>query len=202
MSAFQLPNFAPASREALGRVSDTLSRLEAVREEAYGEGYLAGQAAATEVMLADDARLSSDLIEAINDARLSTEAARRHVSASLVPMIEALYAAITPALAEAGLISEIGRLVARAIEAAPGARPHLRVAPELAPVVGALLAGRGIEAVVEEGPELLPREARVFWDQGYDHLDLDACIDQVRACLSAHLDPKAEDDSDESRNYG
>jgi hypothetical protein len=153
-------------------------------------------------MLADDARLSSDLIEAINDARLSNEAARRHVSASLVPMIEALYAAITPALAEAGLISEIGRLVARAIEAAPGAKPHLRVSPELAPVVDGLLAERGIEAEVEEAPELLPREAQVFWDQGYDHIDLDACIDQVRACLSAHIDPEGKEDSDEGRKYG
>ena len=40
---------------------------------------------------------------------------------------------------------------------------------------------------VEEAPELLPREAQIFWDQGYDHLDLDACIAQIRACIASHL---------------
>jgi hypothetical protein len=27
----------------------------------------------------------------------------------------------------------------------------------------------------------------MFWDQGYDHLDLDACIAQIRACIASHL---------------
>ena len=58
-----------------------------------------------------------------------------------------------------------------------------------------MLGRMGFDAVVEAAPELLPREAQVFWDQGYDHLDLDACIAQIRACIASHLatDSKGED---------
>ena len=51
--------------------------------------------------------------------------------------------------------------------------------------LGAARAG----GAIEEAPELLPREAQIFWDQGYDHLDLAGCIAQIRACIAAHLDP-------------
>ena len=51
-------------------------------------------------------------------------------------------------------------------------------------------------------PELLPREAQVFWDQGYDHLDLDACIAQIRACIASHLHPGSEGEDDDPRRYG
>jgi hypothetical protein len=108
-------------------------------------------------------------------------------------MIAALCRAIAPALASAGLPAEIGRLVERAAAAAPAARPRLRCAPEIAPRVRALLEERGLAAEIEEGPELLPREAQVFWDQGFDQLDLDACIAQIEACLASHLTSNHED---------
>ena len=76
------------------------------------------------------------------------------------------------------------RLVARALAAAPEARPRLRCAPELAAAARRSSPSAASPATVEAAPELLPREAQVFWDQGYDHLDLDACIAQIRACLA------------------
>ena len=68
--------------------------------------------------------------------------------------------------------------------------------------LAALLAARGLEASVEEAPELLPREAQVFWDQGYDHLDLDACIAQVQACVASHLQPGKTGEDDDPRQFG
>ena len=187
MTAFRLKTFAPAADPARASAVEQDRRVEETRDEAYREGFLAGQSAAVESFLDDQARLTSDLIEALNDASLGNEAARRHVAASVAPMIRALCEAITPSLAETGLFSEIARLVTLAIEAAPAARPRLRCAPELAPTLKAIFAERGLAASVEEGPELLPREALVFWDQGYDHLDLDACVAQIRDCLASHL---------------
>ena len=58
---------------------------------------------------------------------------------------------------------------------------------------------RGLAATIEEAPELLPREAQIFWDQGYDHLDLDACVAQIRACIAAHLDRAKTGEADEPR---
>jgi hypothetical protein len=198
MSAYRLETFAPASGLRV-RPPAPERRLEVVREEAWRAGFVAGQAAATESFLQDESRLTSELVEAIADARLTNEAARRHVAGSVAPMVEALATAVAPALAAAGIAAEIARLVERALIAAPDAVPRLRVAPELAGRVGRLLADRGLAATVEEAPELLPREAQVFWDQGYDHLDLDACIAQIRACLASHLEPSSEDDDDPRR---
>ena len=48
----------------------------------------------------------------------------------------------------------------------------------------------------------MPREAQVFWDQGYDHLDLDACIAQIRACIASHLQPSNVGEDDDPRQYG
>ena len=51
-------------------------------------------------------------------------------------------------------------------------------------------------------PELLPREALVFWDQGYDHLDLDGCVAQVRACIASHLARNGTGEDDDPRHFG
>ncbi len=109
------------------------------------------------------------------------------MAASLAPTIEALASAISPALAEAGLGAEIVAVVERALVQAPAARPRLRCAPEIAGRIGKLLAISATTPTIEEAPELLPREAQIFWDQGYDHIDLDACIAQIRACIASHL---------------
>ena len=128
MSAFRLQTFAPDRRPGPRSRSTSAGPRRCARRPS--SGFLAGQSAAAEAFLEDQARLTSDLIEAIADARLTNEAARRHVAATLAPLVEMLCRTIAPALAEAGFADEIGRLVARALQAAPGARPRLRCAPE------------------------------------------------------------------------
>ena len=70
------------------------------------------------------------------------------------------------------------------------------------PSTAGLLAERGIAAIVEPAPELLPREARVLWDQGYDRIDLQQCIAQALACVAAHTEPQSEETKDEQIRYG
>ncbi len=201
MTAFRLETFIPRTG-ASGSEDAVQARIDAAREEARAAGWLEGHAAATDAHLADDARLSSELIEALEDARLTNEAARRHVMASVAPLIETLFSAVAPSLAEAGLIGEIERLAARALDAAPEARLRLRCAPELAPRVGAVLRGRAVEASVEPAPTLMPREARIHWDQGYDRLDLDACIADIRDSLARHLQQPAEEAGNDGTEHG
>jgi hypothetical protein len=197
MRSLRLETFEPARDPERARASALESMLARAREEAYEAGYLAGQAAATESFMEEQAKLSSALIEAIEDSRLTNEAARRGVMMSLAPFVETLFATLAPALAERGLAGEIARLVQAAVEATPGARARVRCAPEVASVVGRLLSEQRLAADVEEAPELLPREAQVAWDQGFDHLDLDGCIAQVRACIEGHLQSVSEGDDDD-----
>jgi flagellar biosynthesis/type III secretory pathway protein FliH len=202
MSAYRLETFSPLAGGASHRQGPVERRLESAREAAFQEGFLAGQSMATEAFLDEEGRLTSELVEAIADARMTNEAARRHVAASLAPMVEALAEAVAPTLADAGLGAELARIVDRALAQAPEARPRLRCAPEVAGRIGALLARRGLEATVEAAPELLPREAQVFWDQGYDHLDLEACIAQIRACIASHLAQLTRGEEDDPRQFG
>ncbi len=189
MSVYRLETFSPG----LAAVPEPTDRsVETAREEGWQEGFLAGQSAAAEAFLDDQSRLTSQLIEALEDGRLTTEAARHHVLRSIAPAIEALAGAIAPALAEAGLGPEIVRLVERALLQSPDARPRLRCAPEVVDRIRRALAHHGLDAVVEPAPELLPREAQVFWDHGYDHIDLDACVARIRAAIASHLDRNRE----------
>jgi hypothetical protein len=201
MTAFRLETFIPRTG-APGGEDAVQARIDIARDEARAAGWLEGQAAATDAHLADDTRLSSELIEALEDARLTNEAARRHVMASVAPLIRTLFTAVAPSLADAGLIGEIERLAARALDAAPEARLRLRCAPELAPRVEAVLRERGIEATVEAAPTLMPREARIHWDQGYDSLDLDACIAGIGESLARHLQPTAEEAGNDGIDHG
>lgn len=199
MNGYRFETFEPQARGRHPTAAER--RLEADREEAYHAGFMAGQSMATEAYLDEQNRLTSALIEAIGDARVTNEAARHHVASSVFPMIEAIATAIAPALADAGLAQEIARLVERALAHVPEARPRLRCAPEVVETVAACLADRGLAATVEEGPDLLPREAELHWDQGYDRLDLDACLAQIRACIASHLGSN-EGEDDDPRRYG
>jgi hypothetical protein len=202
MSAYRLETFAPGVSVRPPR-SDLAERcLATAREAGFAEGYVAGQAAATEAMLADDNRLTGELVEALQDARMTNEAARRHVVASHAPVLEAIVAAMTPALAAAGLGPELARAVERALAAAPKARPRIRCAPEMVDPLGDRLEARGVAAVIEAAPELLPREAQVFWEHGFDHIDLDACATQVRACVRDHLLSDTTNGEADERQHG
>src|SRR5688500_15911493 len=146
MTGIRLETFSPGRASGpASRPAPVEQRIEAAREAAYAAGFLAGQAAATEATLAEEARLTSELVEAIADARVTNRAARHHVLASVGPMLEALVAVVTPVLADRGLGLEIARIVERALTLAPAARPRLRCAPELVDQLGALLSGRGLE---------------------------------------------------------
>lgn len=201
MSRFTLQTFAPETAQAAA-APITKADLDALREEAYGEGFLAGQTAATEAALAERNRLTSDFIEAISDARLTNEAARRHVTATIAPMTAALCAALSASLADAALAAEIRACVERALRAVPEARPRLRCAPELAPVIGALLEARGVAAMIETAPELLPREAELHWDEGFDRIDIDACAAEIAACVASHLNAALREAEHEGRPNG
>lgn len=199
MTAFRLETFDPdGGRSSAAAAPPPLTErdVEAAREDGYRAGYVAAQDELTRAHLADASRLTSDFIEALNDSRLTNEAARRHVAASLAPLVLAICDAVAPALARAGLGAEILSRVERALAAAPAARPKLRCAPELVPTLERLFAGRGEPAAIEAAPGLLPREVELHWDEGHDRIDLDGCVAEIRACLARHLDLDAAPPTD------
>ncbi len=192
MNGFRLETFAPhgAAGTAAAQPPITPAALAAAEQAAYEAGYLDGHGSASEAHLADQARLTSDLVEALSDARLTNDAARRHVMASIAPLIRALAGAIAPALAAAGLAGEVAARVEAALGAVPGATPRLICAPEQRAALEAALAARMLSARIEADPRLLACEVELHWDEGFDRIDLEACAAEVIGCIASHLDPE------------
>ena len=85
MSAYRLETF-PAGRGArAARRRRSSAALETRPRAGLTEGFLDGQAMATEGFPREQGRLTTELVEAIADAELTNEAARRHVAATLAP---------------------------------------------------------------------------------------------------------------------
>jgi flagellar biosynthesis/type III secretory pathway protein FliH len=202
MRALRLETFDPVTDPQRARAEARRRETEAAREEGYRAGWLAGQEAATEAFLDDQAKLTSVLVETLQDGLITNEAARRAVVAGVGPLVTRLFEAVAPALADAGIVEEIVRQTETALRAAPAAKPRIRCAPELVGRLRDVLDAHRIDGSVEEAPELLPREAEIAWDQGYDHVDLDGCIARIRAMLAAHLNLSSETETDERRRYG
>ncbi len=195
MRAFRLETIAPREEAAQTKVAAETAIRAAAREEGYEAGYVAGQAAATEAHVEEQSRLTADFVEAIADAQMTNEAARAAVLAEVGPLVARLFRALAPTIAEAGMADEIAGRVAAALRAVPSARPRVRCAPELVPVVEGLVSSRGLAATVEAAPEFLPREAEIAWAQGLDRLDLDACIAEIAAAIETHLKPEETPDA-------
>jgi hypothetical protein len=68
--------------------------------------------------------------------------------------------------------------------------------------VRALLEGRGLAAEVEVAPELLPREAELHWDEGFDRIDIDACAAEIATCVASHLNPARREAENEGPPHG
>ena len=198
MRALRLQTIAPGADPEAARRADAEIRLAAAREAGFEAGYVAGQSSATEAHAEEQTKLSAAVLEAIEDSRLTNEAARQAVLASLGGVIIRLFRALAPSIADAGLAEEIAGRAQAAVRAAPTAKPRVRCAPEVAPVVEVLFAARGVAGTVEAAPELLPREAEVAWAQGFDRIDLDACIAEIEAAIALHL--SAPEDGE--RRYG
>lgn len=188
MRAFKLEVIAPSIDPAREKAAAEAAMRAVAREEGYREGYLAGQAAAMEAHMEDQARLTAAFLETFADAQFTNEAARQSVLAAIGPLLAKLFSAVAPSVADLGLPTEIAARIEAALKAAPGATLRIRCAPEVAPVVKGLLASRKLSGEVETAPELLPREAEVAWAQGFDRIDLDGCIADIRAAIDAHFD--------------
>lgn len=208
MSAFRFPEFSPTrgsksvTADPEAERADELERqLAEAREDGYRAGFLAGQAEATEAHLEEQGRLTSQIVEALCDAGMTNEAARMHVAASVAPLIEQIALAIAPSLAQVGMLGEIARIVGEAIDSAPDAKPRIRCAGELATPLRQLVEERHISAEIEEASGLMPLEAQIFWDQGYDHLDLEACVAQIREVLSSHFSQDNRSEKHERIGY-
>lgn len=195
-AVMSLENFsAAAPRPAPRPTVDTAEMERALtraRSEAHARGYEEGAAAA---MAAGDAELRmllGQISEALADHDIGGQEARSAVLRALHPLIRSFAAAISPALARAGLAHEIADRLDAALRHAPQERVAILVAPEMAERLRSTLAP-GVD--IRPDPERRALEARIVWASGFDEIDLEASMAGALTAVDRFLaeDPPAED---------
>jgi len=157
--------------------------FEALRDNAYSDGVKSGAEAASRAFEDEKIRTLSPILEALNDMSFSQVEACQTMMKSMRPMVEQLVKTVLPESARLGFGAEVAALLCKAYEKAPTSQITIHVAPDAVPSIQALLAPSKADFSVEPDPALDGLQAQVSWQGGYDQIDLDAALDNVRSAI-------------------
>ena len=184
MSSLKLEVFTPGASDIERRQEDIARRVAEAYREGHGKGFAQGaEASAREHAEAQD-QLRSQFIEALRDAQLTHTLAQREVIESIFPLLEAMTETLSPILAESGLITELDALLRRALDSRPEIRPRITCAPELEKGVRLALSHFAERFDLEPDSRLTPLEARLHWDDGFDEINFQACLDAMQESIT------------------
>jgi len=159
--------------------------FEALRDSAYSEGIKAGAEATSRAFEEEKIRTLAPILEALNDMAFTQVEACRAMVKSMQPMVEQLVETLLPESARMGFGAEVSALICKAFEKAPAAKLIITVSPDTVPAMQSMLAPAKAEYAIEPDPSMGGLEARVSWQGGYDQIDLDATLTQIRTAITA-----------------
>ena len=158
--------------------------FEALRDSAYSEGVKSGADAASRAFEEEKIRTLAPILEALNDIGFSQVEACQTVLKSMRPLVEQLLETVLPETARQGFGAEISALLLKAYEKAPKAQFTISVTPDAVSSIQSLLSPSKADFTVLPDPALDGLQARVNWQGGYDQIDLDAALDDVRSAVN------------------
>ncbi len=184
MGNLKLEVFSPGAEMEMAKREHIAQKVAEAYREGHAKGFAQGsEASAREHAEAQD-QLRIQFVEALRDAQMSYAEAQTAVVASLIPVVRALTEGLAPSLAEAGLITELERQLKNVLEARPDLVPRISCAPELAAGIKAALPHFSERYTVDQDPRLTPLEARLAWDDGFDEIDIEACLSEMRKAVA------------------
>lgn len=157
--------------------------FEALRDSAYSDGVKTGAESASRAFEDEKIRTLAPILEALNDMSFSQVEACQATLKSMRPMVEQLVQTVLPESARLGFGAEVSALLCKAYEKAPASQVTISVAPDAVASIQALLAPSKAAFSVEPDPALDGLQARVNWQGGYDQIDLDAALNDVRTAI-------------------
>jgi len=159
--------------------------FEALRDNAYTEGVKAGADATSRAFEEEKIRTLAPILEALNDMAFTQVEACRSMVKSMQPMVEQLVETLLPESARLGFGAEVSALISKALEKAPSAKLIITVSPDTVTAMQSMLAPAKADYAIEPDPSMGALEARVSWQGGYDKIDLDATLTEIRAAITA-----------------
>lgn len=148
----------------------------------HAEGYAQGLADAD----AEQGRLTSELVTALDAQSLGYFEARDHLMRALRPMFEQLVTVLVPGLARAALPGMISEALMQMAAERLDQPLTLVVAPQSHAAIEALVAQIGEQSLhVQQDPQLGPNQAMIRGGAAEEIVDLDAILTEAQEALSA-----------------
>lgn len=202
MASLRFETFSPDGDTETSNSQEAAKQLAKAYRDGHAKGFIQGaEESAREHAEAQD-QLRSQLIEALKDGQMTRQEAQASVTKSLFPLIDALVKALAPSLVDIGFPTELSDQLRKALEGRPNTKPVVRCAPDLvAPLEQSLSDWSGSFEVIPD-TALTPHQAKIHWDDGFDHIDLDGCMTEIRQCLDRFSQSVAVDQEQEMSDVG
>ncbi len=169
-----LDTFEPVEPIKERRKGVTADFVRALERKAYERGVKDGAAASALEFEQMQNRLSSRMIEVLEDNRLTYQEAKTQAVSALAGAYSTLILQHIPKLQEAGLLAQARTLLTDALKSGGDPVPKVICAPEMADRLRTALEDFAGRFVIEENPTMTPMELTVLWDDGYDRIDMTA----------------------------
>ena len=198
MCPIKLETFATQDADQTASSEKVMRRIRTAYDEGHSRGFTEGAAASAQEHADAQDQLRSQFLESFNDQRLSHQEARYEVTKSILPTLQALISKLAPSLAQAGLAGIVEDVLNEAMQSAPDTHPVLQCSPDLEVGIRNALERYEGKFEIAPDPRLTPLEARVIWDDGFTHIDLQHCIDSIDAGISSFANTlvKPQEDKD------
>lgn len=183
-------NFSAETTGPSARLIDP-NHLETMLAKARGkgkaDGFAEGVAMAEQRAESELRMLLQSIREKIADLDIQRHEVNGQINDGVGKICDALFKAIAPALAEAGLVSEINAAVSSALRQVPESSLLIVVSPDQSQRVAEALDLGTLPVRIDDDPDLGGLQARIHWQGGFDAIDLDTCIAEASTVLNAYL---------------
>jgi flagellar assembly protein FliH len=172
------------------RVSE--AEVEAVRREAYENGFQAGATDAVAALHADEARLSAELVARLQDMSFGFHEASAHVIANVVPVLKSIVGTVLPKV----MAETVGHTILEAAEPlvaeAAGIPVRVLCAPAEVSAVRAVIGENAdVPFVIVEDPSLAPGSATLKLGDAERRVDVAGVLEHITASIDAVMDLNA-----------
>ena len=163
--------------------------VDALRSNAYEEGYKSGWDDCHSEHLKSDQAISSDLARSLREVETTYRDARSDVLSAIKPVIDTIIEQLLPKLAAGGLGAMVAHELMPHLQAASELEPELQCAANMVPVLQKLVEDRDDVSVrIRPEPSFSGGQVALRLGAEERHIDLSAAIEEIGQELSSFTD--------------
>lgn len=197
MPPLKLEVFESPSQRGKGQtvVMDSAA-IEETRLQSYESGYSAGWEDATAATQDDQARISSELANNLQQMAFTFQEARAHILKSVQPVLTQLCTQLLPPLSRAVLAPVVLDTIMPLIDDLADTPVHVRLNPAARPAVERLLSqAAGLPLVIAEEPTLGEGQVYLRLGEVEHRINLDRAVAQLTRAVHDFFEYSEKDDA-------